>query len=317
LAQIATVDLPHGAPGIGFDDLRYSPALGKVLVPGGRSGRLDLLDPRSRSVVDIPGFSESLRYGGGHDDGVTSADSGPGVLYATDRTTHRLAVIDPSSKSVVESVELAADPDYVRYVPPTHEVWVTEPDADQLEIFSVDETGRHPTHRANVTVRGGPESLVVDSDRSRAYTHLWRGVTVSVDVHSRAIVARWKNGCRSSRGIALDRDRGFLIAACAEGRATVLDVRDGHLLSNIETDSGVDIISFGARARHVYVPGAETGVLFVASLSSDGQLAAVGRVATVRGAHCVTVDERGNVYVCDPAHGRLLVIHDGTASNQR
>ena len=38
----SSVKLPDDAPGIGFDDLRYSSTLRRVLVPAGRSGRLDL-----------------------------------------------------------------------------------------------------------------------------------------------------------------------------------------------------------------------------------------------------------------------------------
>ena len=37
--------LPGAEGSIGFDDLRYSPELHKVLAPGGRSGRLYLVDP--------------------------------------------------------------------------------------------------------------------------------------------------------------------------------------------------------------------------------------------------------------------------------
>src|SRR5207244_1191226 len=43
----ASVSLPDAGPGIGFDDLQYSPTLHRVLVPGGRSGKLDLIDPGS------------------------------------------------------------------------------------------------------------------------------------------------------------------------------------------------------------------------------------------------------------------------------
>jgi hypothetical protein len=44
------VTLPDAGPGIGFDDLQYSPTLHRVLVPGGRSGKLDLIDPDSLAV---------------------------------------------------------------------------------------------------------------------------------------------------------------------------------------------------------------------------------------------------------------------------
>lgn len=310
LTRTGTVELREGAPGIGFDDLRYSPALGRVLVPAGRSGRLDLVEPASRAVVAVTGFSKQRSYSGGHDDGVTSADAGNGVIFATDRTTQKLTVIDPASHSILRSVPLAAHPDYVRFVEPTREVWVTEPDADQLEVFSLGNDGRHPSREAAIAVPGGPESLVIDARRSRAYTHLWRGKSVAVDVRSRAIVSRWNNGCRSSRGIALDAAHGLLVAACSEGKATVLDVESGRILSEIDTGAGVDVIDFDPDARHVYIPSAGTATMVVARLSIEGHLREIGRVETVRGAHCVTSDRQGNAYVCDPAGGRLLVISD-------
>ena len=65
------VSLPDAAPGIGFDDLRYSAALHRVLVPAGRTGTLDLVDPDSLAVTSIPGFGTVAAYSGDHDDGFT------------------------------------------------------------------------------------------------------------------------------------------------------------------------------------------------------------------------------------------------------
>src|SRR5689334_16864950 len=61
------VDLPGSSPGIGFDDLRYSSTLHRVLVPAGRSGRLDLIDPDRMTVTEIGGFSATPDFAGGHD----------------------------------------------------------------------------------------------------------------------------------------------------------------------------------------------------------------------------------------------------------
>src|SRR5262249_18725749 len=58
----AAVTLPDGAPGIGFDDLRYSPTLDRVLAPAGRSGRLDLVDPSTLAVTSIAGLSVTADY---------------------------------------------------------------------------------------------------------------------------------------------------------------------------------------------------------------------------------------------------------------
>src|SRR5262245_29018207 len=88
-APPAAVALPDGAQGIGFDDLRFDAALGQVLAPAGRSGNLDLVDPKTGAVTPIPGFSRTAG-GGGHGHGVTSVDAGEGWLFATDRTARAL-----------------------------------------------------------------------------------------------------------------------------------------------------------------------------------------------------------------------------------
>jgi hypothetical protein len=56
--------LPGGAGEIGFDDLAFSPGLHRVLVPAGRTGRLDLIDPETRKVQEIGGFQASAAGAG-------------------------------------------------------------------------------------------------------------------------------------------------------------------------------------------------------------------------------------------------------------
>src|SRR5260370_2279825 len=84
------VPLPGGAGGIGFDDLGFAPALGKLLVPAGRTGNPDLIDPASRQIVAIAGFSSQGTFAKGHGEGTTSADFGRGLIFATDRTANHL-----------------------------------------------------------------------------------------------------------------------------------------------------------------------------------------------------------------------------------
>src|SRR6266849_4455432 len=119
--------LPGGEGGIGFDDMGFAPSIHKVLVPAGRSGNLDLIDPDTKQVTAIGGFSSRKSFGGGHGQGVTSADEGRGILFATDRDAKQLIVIDPKTLSIIATAPLASGPDYVRYVAATNEVWVTEP----------------------------------------------------------------------------------------------------------------------------------------------------------------------------------------------
>jgi DNA-binding beta-propeller fold protein YncE len=309
------VSLPAGGTGIGFDDLRYSAKLHRVLVPGGRTGTLDLIDPDTLNVTSIAGFGAVAGYSGSHDDGPTSVDEGNGLLYVTDRTTGLLDVVDPAAARVVASVAPASGPDYVRYVQATNELWVTEPGADQVEIFAL---GKDPTvapsHTAVVALTNGPESMVIDNKRKRAYTHRWQTTTVAIDLVSRATVAEWPNGCAASRGIALDEDRGFLFASCSEGTTSVLDVNNGgRMLSTLARGSGFDVIGYSARTGHLYLAGSSCGCLVTLGVSAQGALSFISRVGASGSTHCATADDAGHAWWCDQDSGSVWRVTDSSA----
>jgi hypothetical protein len=311
-ASLSPLALPGGGGPIGFDDLRYSAELHAVLVPAGRTGRLDLVDPRNQAVAEIGGFSESRPGGRGHGEGTTSADSGEGFVFASDRTQRIVAVTDPASRRIVASAKLAGGPDYVRWVGSTREVWVTEPGRKVIETFRLDGTSPpRLTGTGTIEVPDGPEALEIDPVRGRAYTNTWHDSTVAIDLASRRIVGRWQNGCKGSRGLALDVQRGFLFVGCDEGKAVLLDAgHDGKVLGQAKAGNGVDGIAFGARLSHLYVPAGEAADLTVVGVGSGGSLEVLGKVPAAPDAHCVTADDLGNVWVCDPTRGRLLTFRD-------
>src|SRR3954462_9351196 len=102
----AALALPGGEGGIGFDDLLYSRALDRILVPGGRSGRLDLVDPKTHQVEAIEGFTAAAQFSGGHGEGTTSADSGRGLIFASDRNQRTIAIVDVRQKKIAGSAGL-------------------------------------------------------------------------------------------------------------------------------------------------------------------------------------------------------------------
>jgi hypothetical protein len=315
LGAAVPVPMPGGGAGIGFDDLGFAPGLKKVVVPGGRTGKIFLVDPATREVTSVGGFTAENDYKGGHGEGVTSAEEGRGLLFGTDRNLGAVDAVDPKTAKVVASAKLSGGPDYVRYVASTGELWVSEPDAKKIEVFSLSsEKGTWSIKKAGeIAVPGGPESLVIDESRARAYTHTWKDESLAIGLKSRAVEARWPNGCRGSRGIALDAKRGFLFAACEEGKAVVLDAaHDGKILSSLEAGSGVDVIAYGEKLRHLYLPGAKSATMAILSVSNAGALKLLRTVKTAGGAHCAAADESGGAWVCDPDHGRLLFFHDAS-----
>ena len=304
--------LPGGEGGIGFDDLRFSPELHRLLVPAGASGRLDLVDPKTQAVSEIAGFSTSPQRERGHSQGTTSADSGDGLIFASDRTAGTLAIVDPAAQRIVGSVKLGGAPDYVRWVAPLREVWVSEPDSKTIEAFRLDRKGPPALVRAgSIAVADGPESLEIDPARRRAYTNTWHDATLAIDLASRSIVARWPNGCEGARGLALDVSHGYAFVGCKEGKAVVLDVEHGGtILGQVPAGKGVDVIAFADKLSHLYVPGAGTATLTVIGIDGRGRPQVLGSAATAPDAHCVATDDSGSAYLCDPGKGRLLVFRD-------
>jgi hypothetical protein len=314
-AGLTAIPLPDGRPGIGFDDLRFSPVLGRVLAPAGRTGNLDLVDPATHAVTAIGGFSTGIAFLGGHDEGPTSVDYGNGLLYVTDRSTMRLHIVDPVARRSIGYARVSASPDYARYVAATNEVWITEPDAEKIEIFSI-ASGTRPVSVGSVAVPGGPESLIIDGVRARAYTFLWGGAAVAVDVHARTVAEQYSNGCSASRGLALDEARGFLFAGCNEGKAVTLDVaHGGQQLGMVKSGTGVDVIDYSPSLHHLYVPGASSHTMSIVGVDAVGALSLLGTAPTVPYAHCVVADDRGNTYICDQENGQLLVFADPYPAN--
>ncbi|HYQ81437.1 MAG TPA: hypothetical protein VEP68_08045, partial [Anaeromyxobacteraceae bacterium] len=217
-----------------------------------------------------------------------------------------LVAIDPASRRILSRTPLAGVPDYVRWVEPRREVWVTEPGREAIEVFRL-ATGGRLERASSVRVPDGPESLVIDPARGRAYTNTWHGESLAVGLASRSVEARWPNGCRGSRGIALDAGRGLVFVGCEEGRAVALDLEAGGAVAGqVETGAGVDLIDWAPAGSRLYLAAGDAGELDVVAVEGRGALRLVERLPTAPGAHCVAADGRGDAWVCDPARGRLL-----------
>jgi DNA-binding beta-propeller fold protein YncE len=306
--KAVAVSLSEGKGGIGFDDIVYAPALHQVIVPAAQTGRVYLIDPATSS-------HESCAVWQGR---TTSADAGDGYVFAADRTHSAVNVIDPKLHKVVASATLEMEPDIVRYVPATHEVWVTEedPKKGQVEVLAFSAGGKILlSHAADVKVTGGggPESLAVDPVRSRVYTNREdQKVTVAIDMASRQIVAEWKNGTEgSSSGLALDETQAWLFVGSGAGGVAVVDVaHNGRILGTLKVGKGTDLIGYNPILRHVYVPDPKEGMLAIIGLSPGGEPRLLRTVETAKDSHAAAADDRGQVWVTDPDHGRLLVVKD-------
>lgn len=312
---VTRIALPDGAPGIGFDDLRWARSIRKILAPAGRTGNLDLVDPSTLSVETVGGFSRSSTFTkGAHASGCTSADEGGNVIYAIDHETTTVRVVDPTTRSITLTATLSADPDYVRRPSGSAELWVTQP-LTGIEVLSLPESGE-PIHAATIPIAGGPEAIAVDEPHGRVYTNSFGGKTFAVDLATRSVVETWTNGCALSLGLALDTERGFLFVACAAGSIVVLDAAHGGAkLGELAQGAGLDILSYDPGLHHLYVQGATTGDLGIVGISRSGEPALLGVVTTAASSTSAT-DENGHVFVGDPEGGGLIRVRDTYAMTE-
>ncbi len=234
-----------------------------MLVPAGHTGKLYLIDPASFAMDNIGGFSSSAQFQKGHEVGISSADEGEGFIFAADHGRHQIVAIDIKTGAVAAAADLAGDADYVRYVGVNHELWVTEPHDKRIEIFRFSPANRSIARTTIMMfVNDGPESLVIDPLRGRAYTNLGP-LAAALDLSAHSVIVKWPNGCVKSRGDALDAQKGFLFVSCAEGKAVVFDLNhDNKEISSLAVDPGPDVISYNAKLSHLYLTSSSTMLLF-------------------------------------------------------
>jgi len=169
IAKPTSLAMPEGAAGIGFDDLGFSPALHRVLAPGGRTGKLDLVDPKMQAIESVTGVStDADKFGGSHGEGTTSADVGGGMIFASDRSRGEVTVVDPKTMKITAATKLAGGPDYVRWIEPTSEVWVTEPSKKQIEVFTLDGRDRSREAQRGCALEERLQSLAWHHARRKA-----------------------------------------------------------------------------------------------------------------------------------------------------
>jgi DNA-binding beta-propeller fold protein YncE len=340
-----TVNLRLGQQPVSFDELSYDLKLNRVIVPGAESGALALVDPETATSQLIEGFNQQT-VPGQTPSGVTSAVGVRGMIFAVDKSARKIQVIDPVAGTIVSSILVQGQPDYIRYVSATNELWVTERIIGKIEVFSLTRSQPPVVKRSmDIAVPDGPEGLLVDQSHGLAYTNEPRtGTTAVIHVQTHHILYHWSNGCTQARGLAIDEARGYLFVACNEGKLVLMDFnRDGALITSTNYGGALDSVVYNPELQHIYLPSAASAVVAIFAVVEtkvgtrvpgqeeatptnsfdDGQgsdatatpgprivLKRLGTADTAVNARCVTTDDHHNIWVCDPEKAGLFMIED-------
>ena len=305
----ASVALPGGPP-VGMDYLAFDRATGRLWVPAGNTGNVDVMEVATGKVTTVGGFPTApARRPGRPRMGPSSAAVGDGVVWIGNRANNQICAIDSRTLAHGGCYQLPSMPDGLAYVAATHEVWVTTPGDRAITIVDVSGKGSNPP--VAIKIDGDPEGYVVDPARGLFYTNVEdKDRTLEIDTRTRKVVASWPAGCGAAgpRGLSLDEERRLLFVACTDGAVTRDLARAGKEVGRLKTAGGVDNIDYAPKRGLLFVASGLGATLTVARVGSTGALSAVTSIPTAQGARCVVAAADGTAFVADSAGGRLIVV---------
>ena len=275
-----------------YDDMRYSPQLGKVVAAPEGAGLIALIDPDSLSVQSLPAPD------------VGSADASATTVYAADRGGNRIVAIRIADGSIVATGDIAGPPDYVRYSMATNEVWVSVPATNRLEIHDASTLARI----GSVTLPAPPEGLTFSG--ANAYVNA-NGRVTAIDVLHRTVVGEWEDGCGYSHGFPQVDDAYHLaFGGCFANGGVGVVTMQGELKSGFEAGGGEALVAYNPTLHHLYVRGDGKATLDILATCKTGELGLLASVPISTYGHGASADDRGHVWVADATTGGVYRITD-------
>jgi DNA-binding beta-propeller fold protein YncE len=220
-------------------------------------------------------------------------DSGAGTATFFDGATGAVRAVVRIPRST--SKHGFHDPDALTFEPKTGLLVAVNGDSSELVLID-------PKQRSvvgTIAIGGDLEFAIVDGSGMLFVNVASANEIAAVDVGNRKVVGRFAlKQCREPTGLAFDSPDGLLIAVCASGAVTFVDVHSGHTNRTLRVGKGPDAVLFDAARRLVFVPSGEAGTLSVVSVRSPSDITLVQTLVTQLGARTAALDpESGRLYV--------------------
>ena len=213
-----------------MDYLAYDAAHGKVWVPAGNTGRVDVIDTATGKMTSVENFPtvKQMTKRGERTMGPSSATAGGGMVFVGNRADSKVRAVDARTQKMLGCVALPSSPDGLAYMAATKEVWVTTPRDKSLTLLDVKNpaaptvSGRIRAERRAGGLRSGPEGRVLHQPEDQ-------DATLVIDAKTRKVSATWKPGCGEAgpRGLALDIKHHQLFVACTDHAVTLSTEKKG------------------------------------------------------------------------------------------
>jgi hypothetical protein len=308
--KVKAFSLPGATGAVSLDYIACDRGAGRVWIPAGGTGSVDVLEIANGSMKRIEGFPTVSRevHGAMRQMGPSSVTLGEGFAYVGNRANSSVCAVSTASLTLGACLELKSSPDGLQYVAATKEVWVTTPRVKSITVLDASDPAKLAV-KSEIALEGEPEGYAVDEAKGLFFTNLEdKDKTLSIDVKTHAVKATWEARCGTEgpRGLALDAAKNLLFVACTDHVETLDVANGGAIVARLETGAGVDNIDFLAARRLLFVAAGKAERLTVARVDEKGALTLVATAATAPGTRVVVADESGAAYVGDPMQGRVL-----------
>jgi hypothetical protein len=305
------VPLPGAKAPVTLDLVAYDRSSGRVWVPVGDTASVDVFQIATGTFRRVDGFKAVRREMHGHQRamGPSSVTIGDGVAYVGTRSTSEVCAVDEASLTRGRCLALAASPDFVTFVAPAREVWVTLPRKQSIAVLDATNPG-DLRPKLVIEAPGSVEGAAVDAVHGLYYTNLEdQNKTLGIDIGSHTIKSTWTAGCGEGgpHGIAVDPSRRFVFVACSNGVRILDAAHNGATLGTIEAGDGVDDIAYDADKHLLYVAAARSHRLTIARVDAKAGSTVIATGSTSQRGRNAVGDADGNIYVADAGSAALLV----------
>lgn len=279
-AVAGSIAIPDG----GWDYASFDPASRQVLIA------------RSTSItaVDVAAGGAARSFGTiawGH----AALPLPAGKLAVTSGSDNTLRLFDQRDGTQLASVPVGADPDAAIFDPHMHDVIVM--DAREGSVAVVDPASAKLVRK--ITLKPGLEFAAIDKRGTLFVNNEDLGRIDVVDPATGSVAAPIAlAGCEGPSGLAYDDKTDRLIAACANGKAAVVDAHGKKLAGLLDIGKGPDAVLIDEGRRLAFVPCGRDGTLVQIELDGAQAPRVAATIKTELGARTGAIDPSdGAIYL--------------------
>lgn len=213
--------------------------------------------------------------------------------FATSGGTGEVVVFDLENLKTVGKIKAGENPDAIYYDPSSKNVFAFNGKSKDISV--IDPVGMKTLGK--VDVGGKPEFATGDGTGHIYFNVEDKNEMQVLDTKTNQIVAHYPLApCEEPTGLSRDPQMGSLIVGCGNGKAVIVNPKNGKVLQTFVVGDGVDATAFDSRRKLDYISAGE-GTLTVLEARRTG-FTKVADVKTAPSARTLAVDEKtGQVFL--------------------